>query len=41
VKGIKKWMNGSVGTYNVKEVEEGRGIRIMIRWAMKRDGKGM
>jgi hypothetical protein len=32
MKGVKKWMNRSVGTYSMKRVEEGRGIRMMMGW---------
>lgn len=39
MKGVKKWMKRSVGTYNMKGVEEGRGIRMMMRWTINCDGK--
>jgi len=39
MKGVKKWMKRSVGTYNMKGVEEGRGIRMMMGWTINWDGK--
>ena len=39
MKGVKKWMNRSVGTYNVKEVEEGSGIRMMMGWTINWVGR--
>ena len=32
-------MKRSVGTYNVKGVEEGRGIRMTTGWTINWDGK--
>jgi hypothetical protein len=34
MKGVKKWMNRSVGSYNMKRVKEGRGIRMMMGWTI-------
>lgn len=39
MKGVKKWMNRSMRSYNVKEVEKGRGIRKMMGWTINWDGK--
>jgi len=39
MKGVKKWMNRSVGTNNVKGVEEGRRIRMMMGWTINWDRK--
>jgi hypothetical protein len=39
MKGVKKWMSRSVGTYNMKRVEEGRGIRMMMGWTINWNGK--
>jgi hypothetical protein len=36
MKGVKKWMNRSVGTYNM---EEGMGIRMMMGLTINWDGK--